>query len=173
MSEDDEARGRQASINGFANEQIVCGFLMKKYGNVSKVDLPLSPYDIIMVGKQKDGSEDIIRIQVKTAKHAVSFVGGIRGGKDREYKSDVKAYIQSPKLSDCIVGVHCEGTDISLYFVPTFLIAELKTKSVSINRIKKLRNNYEILERCKDRDFVIKKAKEYGILPSSHNSTLF
>ena len=173
MSDEDEIRGRQASIEGFANEKIVCGFLMKKYGNVSLVDLPLSPYDIILVIKQKGSPEKIIRIQSKTAPKSVPFTGGGRGGKDRKYKSGIKTYVQSPELSDCIVGVHCEGTDIALYFVPTFLIPELKTKSISINKIKPLKNNYEMLEKCKDRDFVIEKAKEYGILPSSHNSTLF
>ena len=172
MSPDSEERGRQASIEGFANEKIVCGFLMKKYGNVSAVELPLSPYDIILVRKI-GGKEVITRIQCKTATKSVPFTGGGRGGKDRWYKSGVKTYIQSPELSDCIVGVHCEGNDVSLYFVPTHLIAEFGTKSKSINKIKAFKNNYEILERCEDRDFVIQKAKEYGILPSSRNSTLF
>lgn len=33
-------RGRQASVDGFAHEHIVVGILMKKYQNVSLVDLP-------------------------------------------------------------------------------------------------------------------------------------
>ncbi len=41
--------GRQASIEGFAHEHIAVGLLMKRYQNVSLVDLPLSPYDIIIV----------------------------------------------------------------------------------------------------------------------------
>ena len=61
-------RGRQASVDGFAHEHIVVGILMKKYQNVSLVDLPLSPYDIIIVRKDVDDNEDIIRSQVKTAK---------------------------------------------------------------------------------------------------------
>lgn len=44
---DTEKRGRQASVDGFAHEHIVVGILMKTYQNVSLVDLPLSPYDII------------------------------------------------------------------------------------------------------------------------------
>jgi len=106
MPENREERGRQASIEGFANEKIVCGILMKKYGNVSLVDLPLSPYDIIIARKMEDGSEDIIRIQSKTASKSVSFTGGSRGGVDRSYKSGVKTYVQTPQHSDCIVGVH-------------------------------------------------------------------
>ena len=38
---------------------------MKRYQNVSLVDLPLSPYDIIIVRKTKSGVEEIIRVQVK------------------------------------------------------------------------------------------------------------
>lgn len=167
-----EERGRQASIDGFANEKIVCGILMKRYGNVSAVELPLSPYDII-IARKKDGKEDIIRLQCKTSPKSVHFTGGLRGGKDRFFKSDVKAYVQSPELSDCIVGIRFENNEPELYFVPTHLVPELGTKSISIKKIKKLLNNYEILENCKDRDFVIKKAKEYGIIPSSHNSVLF
>jgi hypothetical protein len=173
-----EARGRQASIEGFANEKIICGLLMKKYGNVSMVDLPLSSYDMTLVNKLKDGSEDIIRIQSKTATKSVPFTGGGRGGVERIQISGIKTYVQSPKRSDCVVGIHFEDGEPVLYFVPTFLIAELKSrkgeqaKSISINKIKPLKNNYEILEKCKDRDFVIKKAKEYEILPKFHNSVL-
>lgn len=43
-----EERDKQASVDGFAHELIVVGLLMKKYQNVSKVDLPLSPYDVII-----------------------------------------------------------------------------------------------------------------------------
>ena len=165
MLNDSGKRGLQASINGFANEKIVCGVLMKKYGNVSLVDLPLSPYDIIIVRKMKDGSEDIIRLQSKTATKSISFVGGSRGGVDREYKSGVKTYTQSPKYSDCIVGVHFKNGEPELYFVPTLIIAELGTKSISINKIKELKNNYIILENCKNRGFVIRKAREYNLIP--------
>lgn len=164
MPKNREETGRQASIEGFANEKIVCGLLMKKYGNVSLVDLPLSPYDIVIVRKLEDDTEDIIRIQSKTASKSVSFTGGSRGGVDREYKSGVKTYVQSPKTSDCIVGVHFEEEKPELYFVPTLLIAELGTKSISLNKIEKLKNNYELLENCKNREYVLAKAREYGII---------
>ena len=75
LTSDAEGRGRQASIEGFANEHIVAGILMKRYQNVSLVDLPLSPYDIIIVFKDTDGKENIIRAQVKTARDSVSFTG--------------------------------------------------------------------------------------------------
>lgn len=164
MTEDSQERGRKAAIEGFANEKILCGLLMKKYANVSLVDLPLSSYDIIIVRKLPDGNEDIIRVQCKTASKSVSFVGGSRGGVDREYKSHVKTYVQSPERSDCIVAIHFRGNKPELYFIPTLLIPKLGTKSVSLNRIKSLRNNYKMLENCKNSDFVITKAKEYGII---------
>lgn len=158
-----EERGRQASIEGFANEKIACGILMKRYGNVSLVDLPLSPYDLIIVRKI-EGTEDVIRLQSKTATRGVSFTGGTRGGVDRTYKSGVKTYVQSPEYSDCIVGVHFEGSTPELYFIPTILVEELKQSSISLSRIKDLKDNYEILENCKNKSFVLAKAKEYGII---------
>lgn len=89
---DSENRGRQASIDGFAHEHIVAGILMKKYQNDSLVDLPLSTYDLIIVRKDETGKEDVIRAQVKTAKKRISFIGGTRGGVDRQYKSGIKTY---------------------------------------------------------------------------------
>ncbi len=167
MESEREETGRQASIEGFANEKIVCGLLMKKYGNVSLVDLPLSPYDIILV-RRVGSIEDIIRIQVKTASSSVSFIGGSRGGRDRIYKSDVKTYVQSPETSDCITGIHFEGNRPELYFVPTTLVLEIGQKSISINRISPLRENYEMLEHCKDGEWVKAKCREYGIIHGIH-----
>ena len=138
---------------------------MKRYQNVSLVDLPLSPYDIIVVFKQPDGKEDILRAQVKTATHAISFIGGTRGGVDRMYLSGVKEYKQSTKTSDVVIGLHPRDADsFDLYFVPTLLIEQLNQKSISLRKIESLKNNYEILERCKDKDFVVTKCKEFGIL---------
>ena len=166
-------RGKQASVDGFAHEHIAAGILMKKYQNVSLVDLPLSPYDIIIVRKTTDNSEDIIRAQVKTATQSVPFTGGGRGGVDRTYKSDVKTYTQSTATSDVVIGVHPIGNNaFELYFVPTILIEELNQKSISINKIKDLKENYTILENCKNRKVVIDKCREYGIL-SSKSDYLF
>lgn len=163
-----EKRGKQAAINGFAHEHIVTGILMKKLQNVSLVDLPLSPYDVIIAIKEKNGQEKIIRAQVKTAKRSIRFIGGTRGGIDRKYISGVKEYVQSTLTSDVIIGVRPLGNDsYELYFVPTILIEQLNQKSISINKISPLKNNYEMLERCKDRDFVLEKCKEYGILKNT------
>ncbi len=160
-----EERGRQASVDGFAHEHIVAGILMKKYQNVSLVDLPLSPYDIIVVRKKTDGHEDIIRAQVKTATKSVAFTGGARGGVDREYKSNVKTYTQSTETSDVIIGIHpISDHAFELYFVPTILIECLNQKSISINKISDLKENYWILDNCKNTELIIQKCEEYGIL---------
>ena len=169
-----EEKGRQASVDGFAHEHIAAGILMKRYQNVSLVDLPLSPYDIIIVRKESDDSEDLIRAQVKTATQSVAFTGGGRGGVDREYKSDVKTYTQSTTTSDVVIGVHPAGDNtFELYFVPTILIEELNQKSISINKVRDLKENYFILENCKNKKIIIDKCKEYGILSSEESHYLF
>lgn len=160
-----EKRGRKAAINGFAHEHIAAGILMKRYGNVSLVDLPLSPYDIVIVYKRGQG-EDIVRAQVKTAKSSISFTGGSRGGVDRTYKSGIKTYRQSTSTCDVVIGLHPYDDSYDLYFVPSILIERLGQGSVALSRIEALKNNYEILDRCKDADFVISQAEKYGILPS-------
>ncbi|MBN1899733.1 hypothetical protein JW926_00240 [Candidatus Sumerlaeota bacterium] len=162
---DSGEKGLQASVEGFAHEHIVAGILMKKFKNVSLVDLPLSPYDVIIVFKEEDGKENIIRAQVKTARNSISFIGGTRGGIDREYKSGVKEYKQSTKTSDVVVGIRpFDNNSYDLYFVPTIIIELLNQKSISINKIKDLKNNYEILKKCKDSSFVISECKKYGII---------
>ena len=160
-----EKSGRQRAVNGRAHEHIALGILMKKYHNVFLSDLTLATYDMVIALQKENGTEEIIRAQVKTAQTSVNFTGGTRGGVDREYKSGVKEYVQSTKTSDIVIGVHpIENGFYELYFVPTILIEELGQKSISLNRIKELRNNYEILEKCKDYDFIIRKCTEYGII---------
>lgn len=158
-------RGLQASVEGFAHEHIVAGILMKKFQNVSLVDLPLSPYDIIIVFKEDDGTENIIRAQVKTAKKSISFTGGTRGGIDREYKSGIKEYKQSTSTSDVVIGIQPIGNNsYDLYFIPTILIEKLNQKSISIKKVGKLKNNYFILKHCKDYNLVIAECKKYDLL---------
>ncbi|MBI2836101.1 MAG: hypothetical protein HYX85_00205 [Chloroflexi bacterium] len=136
---------------------------MKRYGNVSLVDLPLSPYDIVIVYPKEYG-EDIVRAQVKTAKRSVSFTGGSRGGVDRTYKSGVKTYTQSPSTCDVVIGLHPYNGSYDLYFVPTILVERLNQKSISLSKIGGLKNDYEMLDNCKNPEFVIAKAKAYGII---------
>lgn len=157
--------GKKASVEGFAHEHIAAGILMKKYQNVSLVDLPHSTYDCIIVFKVSSESEDIIRAQVKTAKNTISFTGGTRGGVDRTYKSGVKSYKQTKKTADVVIGVHpVKKREYELYFVPTVLVEHLDQSSISLSRITPLKENYDMLERCKDEKFVIQKSRELGIV---------
>ena len=156
-------RGRDAAISGFAHEHIATGILMKRYGNVSLVDLPLSPYDIVIVYKTESG-EDIVRVQVKTAKSSISFTGGARGGVDRTYKSDVKTYTQSTETCDVVIGLHPHNDSYDLYFVPTILIEKLGQSSITLKKIEALKNNYEMLDNCKNSEYVTSNARKYGIL---------
>ena len=161
----DSFRGRQASIDGFANEHIVVGLLMKKYQNVSLVDLPLSPYDIIIVMKNDKDEESIIRAQVKTASKSISFTGGTRGGKDRAYKSGIKTYRQSTLTSDVVIGIKALPNDsFDLYFIPTILVELLNQGSIALNRIPDFKNNYCILEMCKNRKHILDYAFKVGLL---------
>lgn len=161
---DKSKTGKQASIDGFAHEHIVVGVLMKKYHDVFFSDNPLSSYDLIIIRKLED-EEDIIRAQVKTAQKSISFTGGTRGGVDREYKSDVKKYVQSTKTSDVIIGIHpTNGNSFDLYFVPTILVENLNQQSISLNRIPFLKNNFTALENSKDSNFVLQIARENGLI---------
>ena len=160
--------GKQASIDGYANEHIAAGILMKRYHLVSLIDVPSSSYDMLIDVRGANDHDEIIRAQVKTARTSIAFTGGGRGGVDREYKSGVKIYRYSPENSDVVIGIHPIDDDDSafeLYFVPTILIEKLNQGSISINKVRDLKENYSILENCKNEKIVIDKCREYGILP--------
>ena len=168
-----EAKGKQSSVDGFAHEHIAAAILMKRYHHVSLMDVPLSSYDMLIDLRNADDHEEIIRAQVKTARTSVPFKGGGRGGVDREYKSDVKTYTYSTENSDVVIGVHpIDDNDrtFALYFVPTILIEKLGQGSITINKIQDLKENYFILENCKNEEIVIEKCREYGILPPDQPS---
>lgn len=165
MAEKREEIGRDAAVSGFANELIATGILMRRYRNVSQVNLPLSPYDVVAVLKDDDGNEDIIRAQVRTANNSVGFTSGSRGGVDRAYKSSEKTYRQSTTTSDVVVGISdVGGNSFDLYFVPTVLVEALNQGSISLSKIARLKNNYDMFERCKDKLFVLESCRDFGIL---------
>ena len=148
-------KGRQASAMGFANEQRLLAALLSREYNASRVDLPHSTYDII-VELSKD---NLIRVQVKTAKRGIQFTGGLRGGRDRSYKSSVKEYTQNTETSDIVVGVKCErdngDTKIDFFFVPTLFIERISPqKSIALSKVQHTMNDWELLEKCKDDNYV-------------------
>ena len=166
--ESKEIEGKQKSVDGFAHEHIAAAILMKRYHHVSLMDVPLSSYDMLIDLRDADDHDQIIRAQVKTARTRVPFTGGGRGGVDREYKSGVKTYTYSPENSDIVIGVHpIDNNDrtFELYFLPTILIERLDQKTgIAISKIEALKENYFILENCKNEEIVINKCQEYGIL---------
>ncbi|MCY3744508.1 MAG: hypothetical protein OXH00_26120 [Candidatus Poribacteria bacterium] len=167
--------GKQASVDGFANEHIAAAILMKRYHHVSLMDVPLSSYDLLIDLRNTGEHEDIIRAQVKTARTSIPFTGGGRGGVDREYKSGVKTYTYSTETSDVVIGIHPideNDSAFELYFIPTILIEKLGQKSIAISKIEPLKENYFILENCKNEEIVIEKGREYGILPSRTQQVL-
>ncbi len=157
MTDKRQTGGKLASAKGFANESRLLGALLERGFNASRVDLPHSTYDVVV---EKQNPLDIIRVQVKTVNPSqrVSFVGGVRGGVDREYLTGVKEYVQSTHTADIVVGVHShrENGDalIDFYMIPTLLIETLDQKSISIGKLPQSKNNWEVLIRCKDREFV-------------------
>ncbi|MRI59181.1 MAG: hypothetical protein C6H99_06735 [Epsilonproteobacteria bacterium] len=160
-------QGKQASIDGFAHEHIVAGILMKKFQNVSLVDLPLSSYDIIIaLKKEKSTEEDIIRVQVKTATKSLKFTGGTRGGVDREYKSNVKKYRQSPQTSDVIIGIEPkENNRYDLYIFPTYWIELINQDSISLNKIQFTKNRFDFILFCKNQENLNQIAKVNKLIP--------
>ena len=153
---DEVKKGKLASAKGFANESRLLAALLERGYNASKVDLPHSTYDLI-VEKSK---HDTIRIQVKTISKnkIISFRGGVRGGKDRTYKSNVKSYTQNTDTSDIVVGIESirnnGDAEINFYFIPTLYIESIQQNSLSINKILHAKNNWKILQNCKDSLYV-------------------
>ena len=154
-----------ASVRGFANESRLLAALTERGYIASRVDSPLSTYDIVV----EKFADDMIRVQVKTVgtSKSVSFVGGARGGVDRDYKSGVKTYTQNTGTSDIVVGVESitinGDSETNFYFIPTLFIEMIGQQSLSINRIPQAKNDWEILVQCKDVDFVT--AKFYDLIP--------
>lgn len=144
---------------GFANEICLLAALLERGYNASIVDLSLSIYDILV----EKSARDIVRVQFKTvsSSHTVSFVGGVRDGQDRQYKSDVKEYVQSTNTSDVVVGVESTpnngDTEINFFFIPTIYIEKINQKSISVNKIPQAKNDWGILKKCKDHEFVMQK----------------
>ena len=94
---------------------------------------------------------------------SISFMGGVRGGKDRKYISGIKAYTQNTNTADIVVGVRSQRDNgykkIDFYFIPTLHIEEIGQKSLSVNKIPQAKNAWEILRSCKDPNFVRKLFK--------------
>ncbi len=132
------------NILGDAHEHYVTAILMRLGFDVSVASVKGGLYDLLItVYKNGLDSENVIlRAQVKTCSTSISFIGGVRGGIDREYKSGVKEYKYSEEHNDLIIGVKKDSLD--LYLVPTRFLKHFG-KSKSFNKLSHLKNNWEIL----------------------------
>ena len=155
--------GSQAANIGIANEHISLGILMQKY-NASKVDLPSSKFDIILLHKK-----NYIRVQSKTANPSIGFKGNQRAGKANKGASDPKmAFRYNRTHCDVLMGVQSkfnkkfELVSVDLFFLPTIIVEKISNESsISTSCLEALKYNYEILENANDEKFVIKKINEY------------
>jgi hypothetical protein len=128
---------------GDAHELFVRAIMARLGLEVGKADLSGSAYDVVLVGMEKiRGKKIFLKVQVKTISNSLTLIGGTRGGKDREYISDVKVYKYSPENTDLIFGV--DKITLDIYVVPTVFL-NLWGNSISKNKIQDLKNNWEIL----------------------------
>ena len=132
------------NILGDAHEHFVTAILMRLGFNVSVASIKGTPYDLLITCYENGiGSpEHIIKAQVKTCGTSIRFIGGSRGGIDREYKSGVKEYKYSESHNDLIIGVKKDTLD--LYLVPTRFLKKFG-KSKSLNQLEGFKNNWDIL----------------------------
>ena len=155
--------GSHAANIGIANEHIALGILMQKY-NASKVDLPSSKFDIILLHKKK-----YIRIQAKTSHPNISFKGNVRAGKANRGASDPNFGFRYDRTHcDILMGVKSNFNNIGellgvdLFFLPTILVEKISNYSgISTNCLEALKYNYDILEKCDDEKFILKQVKKY------------
>ena len=151
-------KGKYAASLGDAHELIVAGILARLGFEVGLISVKSNPYDLWVIGYEKpNGSFAPLRVQVKTVTptNRIKFIGGVRAGTDRTYKSGVKEYKYSEKENDIIIGVKKETLDF--YIIPTKYLKKWG-KSKSINLIQSLKNNWDILLNWND-NFLVKLEK--------------
>ena len=120
--------GSQAANIGTANEHIALGILMHKY-NASKVDLPSSKFDIMLIKKKK-----YIRVQSKTAHPSIGLKGNVRAGKANKGASDTNfAFRYDRTHCDILMGVK-EVPVSSLIGDKTYLFFSHTIKKQAYNR---------------------------------------
>jgi hypothetical protein len=136
-------KGKIAANLGDAHEHIATGILIRLGFDVGIVDVHGTPYDLMIIGREDPkGKKVTLRAQVKTADSSISFIGGSRGGVDREYKSGVKTYKYTTEHSDLILGVDKNTFDI--YVVPSMFLANWGG-SRATSKLQPLKNNWDIL----------------------------
>ncbi|MEN3037111.1 MAG: hypothetical protein ABC588_07155 [Candidatus Methanosuratincola petrocarbonis] len=147
-------RGKHAALLGDAHELIVAGILIRLGFEVGIISAKGGPYDLWVIAFKDPQSKEIrpLRVQVKTISKgkSIKFIAGVRAGKDRTYKSDVKTYKYTTEHNDLIIGVDVNTLD--LYLLPTRFIGKWG-KSKATSSLELLKNNWDILLNWND-DFL-------------------
>ena len=142
-----EPPSKFAARLGDAHQLIVAGILMRLGFHVSISLIKGEPFDMVVFAYRRPGGEQVpLRCQVKTSEagRTISFVGGRRGGVDREYiRPSPKEYKYTTQHNDLIIGVDKETLD--LYLIPTRFVEKWKEKSKTLSKLELLKNNWEIL----------------------------
>jgi len=107
------------NILGNAHEHYVTAILMRLGFDVSVASVSGGSYDLLITAYESgvESTEHILRAQVKTCGDSIRFIGGVRSGIDREYKSGVKEYKYTEKHNDLIIGVKKNTLDLYLVSV--------------------------------------------------------
>ena len=162
----EKPKGSDTSVKGDANEHRVVATLLERGFNASLVDLKNSKYDIVI----EISEGEFIRLQVKTADSgSLQLKGGGRGGRGAIHDPSVTEYRYTTRNCDCLVGVVSKrntsgGDSIDYYFVPTIWAEKLDQGSISVRKILFAKNNFSLLQRCKDRDYVDQLFKDVRVM---------
>jgi len=130
---------------GAANQFIVTGILIRLGFDVGVIQVARVAFDLWLIAyEEPQGKMVSLRVQVKTVSQSrsIKLGGGTRGGVDREYKSGVKEYKYTTEHNDLIIGI--DKSTFDLYLVPTRFV-ERWGKSKSVNQLRRLKNNWDIL----------------------------
>lgn len=137
--------GKLAALLGDAHELIVAGLLIRLGFEAGMMSAKGEPYDLwIMAYEKPKGKRKPLRAQVRTISKggSIKLIGGVRGGKNRYYRSGVKEYKYTTEHSDLIIGVDVKTLD--LYLVPT-KFTEHWGKSKAVSTLEPLKNNWDML----------------------------
>ena len=136
--------GKSGSVLGAAHEHLVTGLLMRLGFDVSVCSVTTANYDLLVQAftNGPESPEMLLKAQVKTCQGSLNLTGGGRGGVDRITISGVKTYKYTEAHCDLMIGV--SRNDLDLYLFPV-RFAHLYNTSVSLRKIRMLRNNWSTL----------------------------
>jgi hypothetical protein len=136
-------KSKMAANLGDANEHFASAILIRLGFDVAISAVHGTPYDILVITyTQLNGEKVLLRAQIKTTDGSVSFIGGSRGGIDRQYISGVKTYKYTEAHSDLILGI--DKNTLDMYVIPTRFIKKWGT-SRATSKLQLLKNNWDIL----------------------------